>query len=58
MNLIPCSEKCTHQREGYCNCDEAGTVSQNATAQKNGCLYFLPEEKPPPPLAQEAQRFR
>lgn len=40
MNLIPCSENCAHQRDGYCGCDEVGVVSQQLGPALTGCIYF------------------
>lgn len=40
MNLIPCSERCIHQKDGYCSCDHAGMVPQQSAVPHSDCLYF------------------
>lgn len=39
MNLIPCSESCIHQKDGYCGFDEAGVISQQLGTPVS-CMYF------------------
>ena len=46
MNLIPCSEQCKHQKEGYCGFDEAGVISQQLGTGLTGCVYFAGKDKP------------
>lgn len=40
MNLIPCSENCLHQKDGYCGCDQAGKIYKNAAHPQVECLYY------------------
>ncbi|HIZ55262.1 MAG TPA: hypothetical protein H9671_03540 [Firmicutes bacterium] len=39
MNLIPCSEDCAHQKEGYCRLSTADAPSP---VPIDGCCYFTP----------------
>lgn len=40
MSMIPCSERCLYQKEGYCNCDQEGMVPPSGVSQSSGCLYY------------------
>ena len=40
MNFIICSEKCRHQKDGYCTLEGAGEVT-NALSSAD-CCYFRP----------------
>ena len=38
MSIIPCSEECKFQIEGYCSLEKPSTVN----SIKNDCPYFIP----------------
>ncbi|HBH95958.1 MAG TPA: hydroxymyristoyl-ACP dehydratase [Ruminococcaceae bacterium] len=42
MNLIPCSENCRHQKDGYCCLEEYGAITDAAASP---CAYFAEKEK-------------
>lgn len=44
MCLIPCSENCIYQIEGYCNLDMPGNVTNS---KGNGCIHFVSREELP-----------
>ena len=44
MCLIPCSEHCIYQIEGYCNLDTPGSVTNS---KGNGCIHFVSREELP-----------
>ena len=44
MCLIPCSENCIYQTEGYCNLDTPGSVTNS---KGNGCIHFVRREELP-----------
>ena len=37
MNLIPCSENCKHQKDGYCCLEEYGAITDVISSP---CAYF------------------
>lgn len=43
MSLIPCTNKCVYQDQGYCMLDNVTQLSQIPT---NGCAYFQSTEQP------------
>ena len=42
MNLIPCSESCRYQQEGYCQLPPESKNISNVGEQKVKCLYYSP----------------
>lgn len=47
MVLIPCGERCIHQKDGCCSLQKPTAVTHPEAAEK-GCLYFAPAESPSP----------
>ena len=46
VSLIPCSEQCAHQEEGFCSCDKAGSFNSSTQCEiRNGCVYYTPKGK-------------
>lgn len=43
MNIIPCAEKCIHQKEGYCSYDYI-CKGVNCSENNSKCLYFAEKE--------------
>ena len=43
MNLIECTRRCRHQRDGCCTLDGAAPV---AAIQDRDCCYFVPLAEP------------
>lgn len=41
MNLIPCTDPCIYQQEGYCTLARAG--SGGIPGQSVGCVHFVPK---------------
>lgn len=44
MNLIVCSEKCVHQRDGYCVLEHPCAIPNPQGPSENRCIYL---EVPP-----------
>lgn len=42
-NLIPCTQKCKYQNDGYCMLDQIMNVScQNFGNSEMRCIYYIP----------------
>ncbi len=44
VNIIPCSEDCIHQDDGYCAYDHT-TVAMHVGIKKSECIYYNPRNK-------------
>ena len=40
MSLVQCSTNCRFQKDGYCDLNRIGRVTDMIQTQANGCLYF------------------
>lgn len=43
MSLIPCTDPCIYQKDGFCQLSRA--VSAGKPFHKSSCVYFLPNSK-------------
>ena len=51
MSLIPCTDPCIYQQEGYCALSRA--VSSGIPSPSNRCIHYLPRD----PSEQDRQRI-
>lgn len=42
MNMIPCSEKCRYQQEGYCQLPPEQKAVSNTAVRQVKCIYYSP----------------
>ncbi len=40
LSLIPCSEQCVHQADGYCNLNKIDKIPKSSSEHQGGCIYF------------------
>ena len=54
MNLLPCSQPCRHQKDGYCIMEGTQPVQQAA----GDCPYFVDSRDALPSAKQQLDRMR
>lgn len=45
MSLIQCTNDCKFQKDGYCNLEKAGRMTNAANEVKSDCLYYQQSER-------------